>query len=69
MQEAYLMLRYSRTKEPRTDEDNLHDSEKEPRHQMTDTIINDDCFNVLPQIEDESIDMILCDLPYGVLDK
>lgn len=36
---------------------------------MIDTIINDDCFNVLPQIEDESIDMILCDLPYGVLDK
>lgn len=26
---------------------------------------NDDCFNIFPEIEDESIDMILCDLPYG----
>lgn len=28
-------------------------------------IINDDCFNIFPLIDDESIDMILCDLPYG----
>lgn len=28
-------------------------------------IINDDCLNVLPEIPDKSIDMILCDLPYG----
>lgn len=27
--------------------------------------INDDCFNVFPYIEDKSIDMIFCDLPYG----
>lgn len=32
-------------------------------------VINDDCFNVLPKIEDKSIDMILCDLPYGILNK
>lgn len=25
----------------------------------------DDCLNVLPQIPDNSIDMVLCDLPYG----
>jgi site-specific DNA-methyltransferase (adenine-specific) len=28
-------------------------------------IFEDDCMNVLPQIPDKSIDMILCDLPYG----
>lgn len=28
-------------------------------------LINDDCFNIFPQIENKSIDMILCDLPYG----
>jgi len=26
---------------------------------------NDDCFNVLPKIQDESIDLVLVDLPYG----
>lgn len=25
----------------------------------------DDCFNVFPQLEDKSIDLILCDMPYG----
>lgn len=25
----------------------------------------DDCLNILPQIPDNSIDMVLCDLPYG----
>jgi site-specific DNA-methyltransferase (adenine-specific) len=28
-------------------------------------LYEDDCFNVFPEIEDESVDMILCDLPYG----
>lgn len=28
-------------------------------------IIEDDCLNVMPNIPDSSIDMILCDLPYG----
>lgn len=27
-------------------------------------IYNDDCFNILPQIENESVRLILCDLPY-----
>lgn len=29
-------------------------------------IYNDDCFNIFPQIESKSIDLILTDLPYGV---
>lgn len=29
-------------------------------------LINDDCLNVLPLINDKSIDLILCDLPYGL---
>jgi DNA modification methylase len=29
------------------------------------SVINADCLNVMKYIEDESIDMILCDLPYG----
>lgn len=28
-------------------------------------IINGDCLDILPTIKDKSIDMILCDLPYG----
>ena len=24
-----------------------------------------DCLDIMPQIEDKSIDLILCDLPYG----
>lgn len=32
---------------------------------MTVQLFNDDFFNVLPNIDDESIDLILCDLPYG----
>ena len=28
-------------------------------------IFEDDCLNVLPKIPNKSIDMILCDLPYG----
>lgn len=29
------------------------------------SLINEDCLKVMPLIKDESIDMILCDLPYG----
>jgi site-specific DNA-methyltransferase (adenine-specific) len=34
---------------------------------MTETnkIFNNDCFEILPNIDDKSIDMILCDLPFG----
>ena len=28
-------------------------------------LINDDCFKLLPTLADESIDLILCDLPYN----
>ena len=28
-------------------------------------MFNDDCFNVFHNIDDKSVDMILCDLPYG----
>ena len=28
-------------------------------------IFNNDCFDILPNIEDKSIDLIFCDLPYG----
>lgn len=33
---------------------------------MTAKIYNDNCFNVMKHIPPKSIDMILCDLPYGV---
>ena len=33
------------------------------------SLFNDDCLNIMPQIDDKSIDLILCDLPYGVLNK
>lgn len=33
------------------------------------TIHCGDCLELMPQIADKSIDMILCDLPYGVLNK
>jgi len=32
---------------------------------MNNTLYHDDCFNILPNIEDNSIDAIICDLPYG----
>jgi len=32
------------------------------------TIYNGDCLRIMPQIDDKSIDMILCDLPYGTTD-
>jgi site-specific DNA-methyltransferase (adenine-specific) len=28
-------------------------------------LFNEDCLKVMPEIADKSIDMILCDLPYG----
>lgn len=34
------------------------------REQME--LYNDDCLKIMPQIADKSVDMILCDLPYGV---
>jgi site-specific DNA-methyltransferase (adenine-specific) len=30
------------------------------------SLFNDDCLKIMPTIEEKSIDMILCDLPYGV---
>jgi len=30
-----------------------------------DTVINGDCLEIMSQIDTGSIDMILCDLPYG----
>ncbi len=32
---------------------------------MLNTIIHGDCLEVMPDIPDKSVDMILCDLPYG----
>lgn len=29
-------------------------------------LFNADCFKILPTLKDESIDCIICDLPYGV---
>jgi DNA modification methylase len=29
------------------------------------TIINADCLDIMKYIEDKSVDMVLCDLPYG----
>ena len=33
------------------------------------TLINADCFDVFPFIEDKSIDAIICDLPYGTTEN
>ena len=30
-----------------------------------DSLILGDCLNIMPKIENSSVDMILCDLPYG----
>ena len=40
---------------------------KELEHTVVENVVlfNNDCFNVFPQIGDKSVDMILCDLPYG----
>ena len=32
-------------------------------------LLQGDCIKLMDNIEDKSIDMILCDLPYGVLNK
>jgi len=29
------------------------------------TLVNADCFDVFPFIDDKSVDAIICDLPYG----
>ena len=29
-------------------------------------IYNDDCFNIFPKIKDNSIDLFILDLPYGI---
>lgn len=29
------------------------------------TLYHDDCFNVFPKLKDKSIDLVLCDMPYG----
>ncbi|MEA5080021.1 MAG: site-specific DNA-methyltransferase [Dysgonamonadaceae bacterium] len=34
-------------------------------HKMLNQVIEGDCLEVIPNIPDKSIDMILCDLPYG----
>lgn len=39
--------------------------EKNDLDRFVNQVIEDDCLNVLPEIPDKSIDMILCDLPYG----
>lgn len=36
---------------------------------MKDEIYLGDCLEVMRQIPDDSVDMVLCDLPYGVLNK
>lgn len=36
---------------------------------MIDTLINADCLVAMKNIPDKSVDMVLCDLPYGVLNK
>ena len=28
-----------------------------------------DCLELMPEIKEKSVDLILCDLPYGVLNK
>jgi len=33
---------------------------------MLDTVIHDDCLNVLPKIAEESVHLILSDIPYGI---
>ena len=35
---------------------------------MIDKIIHGDCLEILPEIDSQSVDMVLCDLPYGITD-
>lgn len=32
-------------------------------------LYNGDCLELMSGVEDESVDLVLCDLPYGVLNK
>jgi len=36
---------------------------------MTNMLYNDDMFNILPTLKDDSIDLLLTDFPYGTLNK
>ena len=38
-------------------------------YEFTNKIINGDCLEIMPKIPDHSIDMILCDLPYGITNR
>jgi site-specific DNA-methyltransferase (adenine-specific) len=40
-------------------------SNNDSKH-LINKIICNDCFSILPSIKDGSVDMVLCDLPYGV---
>jgi site-specific DNA-methyltransferase (adenine-specific) len=42
------------------------DIKMKPIEYFINKIINFDCLKVMPHIPDKSIDMILCDLPYGI---
>ncbi len=35
------------------------------KEQLENSLFEDDCLKIMPRIPDKSIDMILCDLPYG----
>lgn len=35
----------------------------------TDSLINGDCLKIMPQMESSSVDLIMCDCPYQVLNK
>lgn len=32
-------------------------------------LFNEDCLSVLPSFKEHSVDLVVCDLPYGVLNK
>ena len=32
-------------------------------------LFNDDCINIMQKLPDKSVDMILCDLPYGTTES
>ena len=39
----------------------------EPRHMLEiDRIYHADAFDLLPKVDDDSVDLIICDGPYGV---
>ena len=37
-----------------------------PIYPMVNNLFEEDCLDCMKRIPDESIDMILCDLPYGI---